>query len=171
MGSQEFLLSLGVKEKNMGKRLTPEEREARIKAYEEAKAAKQAERLEKRKARIEAYEKRKAAREREKKGIKPAKEDNTKTGYVKSLPAFKGKLEIGDEVGFRFLGMAMPGRIVNYTNEEDYHDIALEEAGLDRPRRGRVEYYTVQDSEGTLYPIKKSDILCKKVNGIWKEKA
>ena len=35
----------------MGKRLTPEEKEARIKAYEEAKAARQAARFEKRKER------------------------------------------------------------------------------------------------------------------------
>lgn len=153
----------------MGKRLTPEEREARIKAYEEAKAAKQAARLEKRKARIEACEKRKAAREREKKGIKPAASDNTKNGYIKSLPPFQGKLEVGDEVGFRFLGMAMPGTIVEYTNEVDYHDLNLEEGQA--PRRGRIEYYTVKDSEGTFYPIRKIDILCKKVNGAWKEKA
>lgn len=156
----------------MGKRLTPEEREARIKAYEEAKAERQAARLERRKARIEAYEKQKAAREREKKGIKPKTiNDSTKVGYVKSLPAFKGKLEIGDEVGFRFLGMAMPGKIVNYTNEADYHDVAVEGEESTRPLRGRVEYYTVQDSEGVFYPIKKNDILCKKINGEWKEKA
>lgn len=154
----------------MGKRLTPEEREARIKAYEEAKAAKQAARLEKRKEKIKLLEERKARKEREKKGPKPAKYDeNTKTGYVRSLPAFQGKLEIGDEVGFRFLGMAMSGTIVDYTNEMDYHDVNLEEGQT--PRRGRIEYYTIKDSEGTFYPIRKIDILCKKVNGAWKEKA
>lgn len=161
----------------MGKRLTPEEREARIKAYEEAKAEKQAAREEKRKARLEAYEKAKeeraAKREREKKGISAAKQVTSKANsYVRNLPAFQGKLEIGDTVGFRFLGLAMAGTITAYTNEEDYHDVALEEAAdTVRPRRGRVEFYTVKDSEGTFYPIKKIDILCKKVNGVWKEKA
>ena len=153
----------------MGKRLTPEEREARIKAYEEVKAAKQAARLEKRKEKVKLLEERKARKEREKKGIKPATSDSTKNGYIKSLPAFQGKLEIGDEVGFRFLGMAMSGTIVDYTNEVDYHDADLEEGQT--PRRGRIEYYTIKDSEGTFYPIRKIDILCKKVNGAWKEKA
>ena len=55
---QEFSLSLGVKEIKMGKRLTPEEREARIKAYEEAKAARQAARFEKRKERVRLLEER-----------------------------------------------------------------------------------------------------------------
>lgn len=153
----------------MGKRLTPEEREARIKAYEEAKAARQAERLEKRKARIKALEERKLKKERERKGPKPVYDENSKAGYVRSLPAFKGKLEVGDEVGFRFLGMAMSGVITEYTNIADYHDDNLEEGQL--PRRARIEYYTVKESDGTFYPIKKIDILCKKVNGLWKEKA
>lgn len=170
MDFQEFSLSLGVKENNMGKRLTPEEREARIKAYEEAKAAKQAARAAKRLERVKALEERKAKREREKKGPKPKEYgESTKVGYVKSLPPFKGKLEIGDEVGFRFLGMAMPGTIVDYTNEMDYHDTNLEEGQI--PRRSRIEYYTIKDSEGTFYPIKKIDIFCKKINGVWKEKA
>lgn len=156
----------------MGKRLTEEERQARIKAYEEAKAARQAERQEKRLARIKAYEEQKARREREKRGIRPKDvNDSTKVGYVKNLPPFKGSLEVGDEVGFRFLGMAMPGKIVRYTNEADYHDVAIEGEEVTRPLRGRIEYYSVQDSEGVVYPIKKNDILCKKVNGTWKEKA
>lgn len=161
----------------MGKRLTPEEREARIQAYEAARAEKQAAKEEKRKARLEAYEKAKAdraaKREREKKGIFAAKQIGSKSNnLVRNLPSFQGKLEIGDTVGFRFLGLAMSGKIVEYTNEEDYHDAALDEAGdMTRARRGRIEFYTVQDSEGTFYPIKKIDILCKKVDGLWKAKA
>lgn len=159
----------------MGKRLTQEEREARIKAYEEAKAARAAERLEKRKARIEAYEKRKAAKEREKKGIKPVKyAENSKVAYVQNLPPFKGTINVGDEVGFRFLGMAMAGVVTKFTSETHYRDVALEEEG-DKAAAGvaprKVEFYSVKDSEGTFYPIKKNDIFCKKVNGIWKEKA
>lgn len=154
----------------MGKRLTPEEREARIKAYEEAKAARQAARQEKKLARIKAYEEAKAKREREKRGPRPKEStDSTKVGYVKSLPPFKGKLEIGDEVGFRFLGMAIPGKIVDYTNEADYHDEALGES--EQPRRGRIEFYTIKGSDETLYPISKKDIFCKKIDGQWKEKA
>lgn len=172
MDFQELSLSLGVKENTMGgKRLTPEEREARLKAYEEAKAAKQAARFEKRKERVKLLEERKARREREKKGIAPKEcSENSRVGYVKSLPPFQGKLGIGDEVGFRFLGMAMSGKVVDYTNELDYHDEALGEEST-RPRRGRIEYYTIRDSEGTFYPIKRNDIFCKKVNGVWKEKA
>lgn len=169
MENQDFLLSLG-----MGKRLTPEEREARIQAYEAARAEKQAAREEKRKARLEAYEKAKAdraaKREREKKGIKAAKiNENSATGYVRRLPAFKGKLNIGDEVGFRFLGMAIPGTITDFTSEKHYKDEALGEDAV--PTRGLIEFYTVQGPDGTFYPIKKNDILCKKVNGTWKEKA
>lgn len=171
MDFQEFSLSLGVKRNNMGKRLTPEEREARIKAYEEAKAAKQAARAAKRLERAKVLEERKAKREREKKGPKPKEyNDSTKVGYVKSLPPFKGKLEVGDEVGFRFLGMAMPGKIIEYQNEVDYHDDANLEEGQE-PRRGRLEFYIIKGPENTVYPIKKTDILCKKVNGVWKEKA
>lgn len=157
----------------MGKRLSPEEREARIRKYEELRAAKQAVREEKRKARLEAYEKAKAdrvkKREREKKGIAAAEVKEGSAGYVRSLPAFKGKLEVGDEVGFRFLGMAMRGDIVEYTNEKHYKDEALGEEAT--PIRGNIEFYTIKGADGTFYPIKKSDILCKRVNGVWKEKA
>ena len=153
----------------MGKRLTPEEREARIKAYEEAKAERAAARLEKRKERVKLLEERKAKREREKRGIKPKESDNSKASIIKNLPPFQGKLEVGDEVGFRFLGMGISGEIVAYTNEEDYHDLNLEEGQA--LRRGRIEFYTVKDSEGTFYPIKKSNIFCKKINGIWKDRA
>lgn len=163
---QEFSLSLGVKEIKMGKRLTPEEKEARIKAYEEAKAARQAARFEKRKERIRLLEERKAKREREKRGIRPKDSgENTKTGYVKNLPPFKGKLNVGDEVGFRFLGMAIPGKIVDHRVEEHYRDIDTE--GNAR----KTEIYMIKAEDGTFYPIRKNDILCKKVNGVWKEKA
>lgn len=156
----------------MGKRLTPEEREARIRAYEEAKAARQAARAEKRKARIEAYEKAKAKREHERRGVKPKDiPESSKVGYVKSLPAFRGPLEVGDEVGFRFLGMAMSGKIIKYSNEVDYHDLNENGEVVDNPRRGRVEFFTVKETfTGTLYPIKRNNIFCKKINNEWKEK-
>lgn len=156
----------------MGKRLTPEERQARIKAYEEAKAARQAARLEKRKARIEAYEKAKAKREYEKKGVRPKDvPESSKVGYVKSLPPFKGHLEVGDEVGFRFLGMAMSGTVVKYVNEADYHDVDDNGNVVANPTRGRVEFFTIKVSDGTFYPVKRSNIFCKKINNEWKEKA
>lgn len=164
---QEFFLSLG-----MGKRLTPEEREARIKAYEEAKAAKQAARLEKRKARIEAYEKAKARREREKKGVRPATvNENTVVGKVKSFPTYKGVVEKGDEVGFRFLGMAMAGTVVDISKERNYR-IQEEDGDMleeDKEDKGIITtYYVVKESsEGVFYPIKRNDILAKKINGRW----
>ena len=162
---QAFLLSLG-----MGKRLTPEEREARIKAYEEAKAAKAAARQEKRLARIKAYEERKAKREQEKKGPKPVNcPETSKVGYVKSLPPFRGQVNVGDEVGFRFLGMAMSGKVVSHTKEADYHDTNLEEGQVSR--RGIQEFYTVKGFDGTFYPIRRNSIFCKKVNNEWKEQA
>ena len=154
----------------MGKRLTPEEREARIRAYEEAKAARQAIRAEKRKARLEAYEKAKAKREREKRGAKPKDiPESSKVGFVKSLPPFRGTLEVNDEVGFRFLGMAMSGKITKHINEIHYRDqVEGEEAS---PQARRIDVYVIKDSEGTFYPVNKKDIFCKKINNEWKEKA
>lgn len=156
----------------MGKRLTPEEREARIKAYEEAKAARQAARLEKRKARVEAYEKAKAKRELEKKGIRPATiNENTTVGKVKAFPAYKGNVEEGDEVGFRFLGMAMAGTVEKIVRERNYRireddDSVPEE--LEEDRGVVTTYYTIKESvDGTFYPIKRNDILAKKINGKW----
>lgn len=158
----------------MGKRLTPEEREARIKAYEELKMARQAVRLEKRKARAEAYEKAKAKREREKKGVKPAEtNESSKVGQVKRLPTYKGEVSEGDELGFRWLGMALAGTLVSITKERNYRvrdDGDGEEAFEDRPG-AVITYYHIKDSEGTVYPIRRNDILAKKSNGIWKEKA
>lgn len=154
----------------MAKRLTPEEREARIKAYEEAKAARQAARLEKRKARIEAYEKAKARREREKTGIKPATvNESSKAGQVKAFPTYKGEVNIGDEVGFRWIGMAMAGKIEeimkerNYRVREDDSDVPIEE----KPGAMVTFYMIRENSDRAVYPIKRNDILAKKINGKW----
>ena len=163
----------------MGKRLTPEEREARLKAYEEAKAARQAARLEKKKARREAWEKAKASREKrrefEKRGAKAAEECvSTKVSTVNAFPSYPGEVQEGDELGFRFLGMAMSGKLVKISKERNYR-IRETESGSEEIEEisGRETYivlYQIKDSEGTFYPIRKNDILAKKVNGIWIDK-
>lgn len=154
----------------MGKRLTPEEREARIREYEEAKAARQAIRLEKRKARAEAYEKAKIARERQKRGAKPAEIlDSTKVGQVKKFPTYKGNLEVGDEVGFRWIGLAMTGKVLKIEKEQSYRvqdEDSFEEV---EEKVGGLQTYCIvkENSEGIVYPIKRNDILAKKINGRW----
>lgn len=151
----------------MGKRLTPEEREARIKAYEEAKAARKAERLEKRKARVEAYEKHKELRKR---GIKPAEVlDSTKTGQVKKFPTYKGNIEVGDEVGFRWIGLAMAGKVLKIEKEQNYRVQDEDNPEETEEKVGGLQTYCTvkENSEGIVYPIKRNDILAKKVNGRW----
>ena len=155
----------------MGKRLTPEEREARIREYEEAKAARQAARLEKRKARAEAYEKAKIARERQKRGVKPAEIlDSTRAGQVKKFPTYKGNLEVGDEVGFRWIGLAMAGKVLKIEKEQNYR-IRDEEDNFEEVEEkvGGLQTYCMvkENSEGIVYPIKRNDILAKKVNDKW----
>ena len=164
----------------MGKRLTPEEREARIKAYEEAKAARQVARLEKRKARLEAYEKAKVSREKkkefEKRGAKPAEIlDSTRNGQVRAFPSYPGEVQEGDEVGFRFLGMAMSGKLIKILKERNYRvrDTDAETEEIEEEVTGRETYITlhqIQEADGTVYPIRKNDILAKKVDGVWVDK-
>lgn len=144
---QELFLSLG-----MGKRLTPEEKEARLKAYQEAKAAKQKAREERKKAQQS---------RKERKYLKPAEyPESSVVGYIKGLPAFHGKIEPEDQVRFRFLGMLLEGRVTKHVGKEKL------------TYEGQQEYYAILDeSEGVVYPIKKNDILFKKINDEWKEKA
>ena len=160
----------------MGKRLTPEEKEARLKAYEEAKAEKAAARLERRKARVEAYEKARAERQRkreyEKKGIKPAElNENSKAGQVKKFPTYQGEIKVGDEVGFRFLNMAMSGKLVGIEKTRNYRVRETEEGIVEEEDTGKNAYINfyqvVENSTGVVYPIKKNDILARKVNNIW----
>lgn len=160
----------------MGKRLTPEEREARIKAYEEAKAARKEERLAKRKARVEAYEKAKAERakkkEFEKRGFKPvATKESGKVAQVSKFPIYKGKISVGDEVGFRWLGTARAGVVKNYSRERNYRIQSDDEAEAIQTTRGAggfEEFYDILDtSENFTYPIRRKDILAKKINGKW----
>ena len=159
----------------MGKRLTLEEKEARLKAYEEAKAAKQAARLEKRKARIEAYEKAKEVRARkrdiEKRGIKAAELSETEQAKnVRTFPPFKGTVKVGDQIGFRFMGLALAGELVEINKERNYR-IRLTENGeeeLEESKEAYVEMYVVKEnSTGVFYPIRKNDILAKKVEEVW----
>lgn len=157
----------------MGKRLTPEERQARIQAYEEAKAARAAERAEKRKARLEAYEKRLKKREFEKRGVKPvAVVETGPVATVKHFPTYRGKVEVGDEVGFRWLGTARAGIIVDYTRERRYKIQSDEEAEAVEKTGGAGsgfnEFYTIKDnSDGFKYPIQRQNILAKKINNKW----
>ena len=160
----------------MGKRLTPEERAARIKEYEEAKAARQAARLEKRKARIEAYEKVKAGRakkkEWEKRGARPVDvPESGKQGAVRRFPTYRGEVKIGDWVGFRWLGMAMEGEIKNYSKERNYKLDSDEIAEAVDETQGRgagfTEFYSIKSTDGSRYPIKRVDILAKKVDNRW----
>lgn len=160
----------------MGKRLTPEERAARIKEYEEAKATRQAARLEKRKARVEAYEKAKAERakrkEWEKRGVKPVTvSESSKVGQVKRFPTYKGEVKVGDWVGFRWLGMAMEGKVEEYSKERNYRLESDEIAEAIDETRGRgagfTEFYCIRGTDGSWYPIKRVDILAKKINGRW----
>lgn len=154
----------------MGKRLTPEEREARIKAYEETKAARQAARLEKRKARAEAVEKIKIRREREKKGVRPADvPESSRVGQVKRFPTYKGDIGVGDEVGFRWIGMAMAGTVVNIVKERNYRLRDDDSGDIEEGDVGAImTHYTIKESsEGIVYPIRRNDILAKKINGKW----
>ena len=160
----------------MGKRLTPEEKEARLKAYEEAKAEKAAARLEKRKARVEAYEKAKAERKRkkeyEKKGIKPAElSENSKAGQAKRFPTYQGEIEVGDEVGFRFLNIAMAGKLESIERVRNYRVRETEEGLVEEEDTGKnafINFYQViENSTGIVYPIRRNDILARKVNNIW----
>lgn len=160
----------------MGKRLTPEERAARIKEYEEAKAAKQAARLEKRKARIEAYEKVKAERTRkrewEKRGVKPVStSESSKVGRVKGFPTYKGEVKVGDWVGFRWLGIAMEGEVKNHLKERNYKLESDEIAEAFDETRGKgagfTEFYYIRCTDGFWYPIRRNDILAKKINSRW----
>lgn len=136
----------------MGKRLTPEEKEARLKAYQEAKAAKQKAREERKKAQQS---------RKERKYLKAAEyPESSIVGYIKGLPAFKGKIEPNDRVKFRFLGMLLEGKVIKYVGKDK---VVYE---------GQQEYYSILDeSEGVYYPTKKHDILFKNINGEWKEKA
>ena len=158
----------------MGKRLTPEEREARIKAYEEAKAARQAVRLEKRKARVEAYEKAKAAREKrrdfERRGARAVESsESSRVGQVKRFPTYKGEVNAGDEVGFRWIGMALTGKVLRISKERNYRvrEDGETEVPVEEKPGAMIVYYHIKDSDGTFYPIKRNDILAKKINNKW----
>lgn len=156
----------------MGKRLTPEEREARIKAYNDLRAQKQAERLKKRKERAEAYEKLKAERQRKKewnkRGPAPSEsEPSGKVARVKAFPSYRGKVEVGDWVGFRWIGIAREGEVIKHTKEAHYRDESLPN---DSEAKRFIELWHVRGkNEDTVYPISKENLLAKKVNGVWQD--
>ena len=149
-----------------------EEIEAARKAYEEEKAKKKAEREAKRKARIEAYEKRKELREQKRRGVRPATAHESSTvGQVQRQAAFRGKIEKGDLVAFRFLGMMLAGYVLDHVQEKNYKNVVEgdEEQGVGRYQD--IDYYSVRDYHSdTIYPVRKNNILAKKVGEIWKEK-
>jgi len=155
----------------MGKRLTPEEREARIREYEKAKADRKAAKLEKRKARIEAYEKAKAERQKkkawEKRGVRPAAApDSTRAGQVKNFPTYRGNIELGDEVGFRWIGLALAGKVMEIRKERNYR--VRDDGNGEMEEKGYETFYTIKEnSEKTVYPVRRINILAKKVNGVW----
>lgn len=162
----------------MGKRLTPEEKAARIKAWEEAKAAKKAAREEKRKARLEAIEKARAERKAKKRDTGRAVDKlpvSKRVQEIKALPTYKGKVEIGDRVGYRFLNMLLTGTIKSYKKERNYRiqdDNDVERIAIARARGNEFyESYSVTcDTEpGIVYPVKRLDILAKWDQDHWDE--
>ena len=153
-------------------RRTREEIEAARKAYEEERARKKAEREAKRKARIEAYEKRRELREQKKRGVRPATaHESSAVGQVQRQAAFQGKVEKGDLVAFRFLGMMLAGYVVEHVQEKHFRNVVEGEEEQGMGRFQDIDYYTVKEyHDGTMYPVRKNNILAKKVGKTWKEK-
>lgn len=162
----------------MGKRLTPEEKAARIKAWEEAKAAKKAQREERKKARLEAYEKAKAERKSRKRELGRAIDRipvSKKVLEIKALPTYEGHIQEGDRVGYRFLNMLFSGTVIKYRKERNYRiqdddDVLnIEKARI----RGNEFYesYTIScdQEKGVLYPVNRRDILAKWDKDHWVE--
>lgn len=152
---------------------TKEVIEAARQAWEAEKARRQEERLKKRQARIEAYEKQKALREQKKRGVRPAAaHESSVVGQVQRQAAFRGKVSVGDLVAFRFLGMMYAGSVLDHVQEKNYKNLAEEnDCQQGTGRFQDIDYYTVKEyHSGTLYPVRKNNILAKKVGEIWKEK-
>lgn len=151
----------------MGKRLSPEQREARLKAVLDRKAEREA----KRREREEERQRRIREREIRRKARRGPVEANS-SDPVKSLSPFVGTIKEGDEVGFRWLGMVFGGKVVSISREQAYRQVegmedkeSEEEVGV-----GTIVYYECQTSNGNIYPALRKDIVCKKISGIWKER-
>lgn len=150
----------------MGKRLSPEEKEARLKAYMERKQ----EKLAKRKARLEEIERRKREREIRKKARRGPAE--VSTDPIKLMKPFEGSIKKGDEVGFRWLGMVFGGIITDISKEQAFRQVegveeneSAEEVGV-----GTITYYDCTTKNGNIYPVTRKDIVLKKVNNQWQTK-
>lgn len=159
---QEFFLSLG-----MGKRLSPEEKEARLKAYMEHKAEKAA----KRKARLEEIERRRKERELRKK----AKRGPTEVSVdpIRLLKPFEGDIKVGDTVAFRWPGFHLlyPGVVENISKEQAFRVIeGMEEAEENEVAAGYLMFYEVKAKDGCIYTVLKNDIKLKKINNKWQAK-
>lgn len=161
MDFQEFFLSLG-----MGKRLSPEEKEARLKAYMDRKA----EKIAKRKARLEEIERRRKEREIRKKARRGPAE--VSTDPIKLMKPFEGSVKKGDEVGFRWLGMVFGGIVTEISKEQAFRQMeGLDEnEGTQEVGVGTVTYYECTTKNGNIYPVTKKDIVLKKINAQWQTK-
>lgn len=163
----------------MGKRLTPEEKVARLEAWAKAKAERKAAREEKRKARLEAYEKAKAERKAKKRDTKSALDKipvSQRVLEIRTMKPYEGHVEVGDRVCYRFLSMVFAGTIKDYKKERNYriqgdHD---EERIAQARARGNEWYesYSVTDERepGVIYPVRRNDILAKWDGADWQER-
>lgn len=162
MDFQEFFLSLV-----MGKRLSPEEKEARLKAYMEHKA----EKLAKRKARLEEIERRRKEREIRKKAKRGPVE--VSTDPIKLMKPFEGEVKIGDEMAFRWPGMSLlcPGIVEKVSREQAFRVLEdMEEAEEGEMVTGYVTFYEMRHKDGCVYPVTRKDLILKRINGKWKTK-
>lgn len=161
---QEFFLSLG-----MGKRLSPEEKEARLKAYMDRKA----ERLAKRKARLEEIERRKKERELRKKARRGPVENANDP--IKALKPFEGDIKVGDTVAIRWPGFHLlyPGEVTGISRDQAFRVMeGMEEAEEENEVAiGFITFYEVTAKDGCIYPVTKKDVILKKVNGEWTNKS
>jgi len=143
-------------------------REMLIKAREERKKERELKKLERERiARERAAKKALSPTERRKAKVRAALEKETvwdgNLNKVHAIPSWRGKIEVGDEVAFRFTGYIFHGK-VTAIEDENMYGAAVESEVEEEVSLGTARLYSILvEEDSTIYPVLKKDILAKKL--------